>query len=358
MSRRDTILAGIARLRARWWRVHVLRHALQALFYLLLVGALVLLVFEDLALATLATPLVGLALLAGLAAAFLGRPSQAALAKAFDDNADLKDRVSSTVELMGQEGPMVEALTEQAAEAARTLEPRTVYPYAMPREGYWLPVPALLVAAVVLLPGLGKSEPKEDQALAATVEQQMAQLEELLSRESREELSPKQKEILDELLQLKAELDEKQQDRKDTMAEVAKVLENLQKAREEEERKELELKKLLKGMQDKAGRKDLAEMIMNGEYSDALKKLQEELERLQDELAKQEQEGATPEALKQLEAMLADMEEMEARMLELLQLDMDLEMMGEAIDFLAHFDGDLGDLADLDPNQMVEPGEP
>lgn len=358
MSRRDTILAGIGRLRARWWRVHVLRHALQALFYLLLVAALVLLVLEDLAPAALAAPLAGLALLAGLAAAFLGRPSQAALAKAFDDNAGLKDRVSSTVELMDQEGPMVEALAEEAAEAARSLEPRTVYPYAMPREGFWLPVPALLIAAVVFLPGLGKSEPLEDEALAATVEQQMAQLEELLSQQGRQELSPKQKEILEELQQLKAELDEKRQDRKDTMAEVAKALENLQKARDEEEQKELELKKLLKNLQDKAGRKDLAEMIMNGEYSDALKKLQEELERLQEELADQEREGATPEELEQLEAMLADLEEMEARMLELLQLDLDLQMMGEAIDFLAHFDGDLSDLADLDPSQMMEPGEP
>ena len=358
MSSRDTILAGIARLRARWWRVHVLRHALQALFYLLLVGALVLLVFEDLELATLAAPLVGLAFLSGVAAAFLGRPSEAALAKAFDDNADLKDRVSSTVELMGQQGPMVEALTEQAAEAARTLEPRTVYPYAMPREGYWMPVPALILAAVVFLPGLVKTQPKVDEDLAATVEEQMAQLEELLSQERREELSPKQKELKDLLLELKAELDEKKQDRKDTMAEVAKVLEDLQKARDEEEQKELELKKLLKSMQDKAGRKDLAEMLMNGEYSDALKKLQEELEKLQEELEKLEKEGATPEELKQLEAMLAEMEEMEAKMLELMQIDMDLEMMGEAIDFLAHFDGELGDLADLDPSQMMEPGEP
>jgi len=351
MSSRDTILAGIARLRDRWWRVYVLRHALQALFYLLLLSALLLLVFEQLAPTSLALPLVGAAFLAGVGAAFLGRPSEAALAKAFDDNAGLKDRVSSTIELMDRQDPMVEALAEQAADAARNLEPKRVYPYAVPREGYWLPVPALLLAAVIFLPGLGNTGPTEDAALAATVEERIAQLEEFLSEERDQELSPKQKELLEELLQLKTELDEKKQDRKDTMAEVAKVLENLQKAREEEEQKELELKKLLKGMQDKAGRKDLAEMLMNGEYSDALKKLQEELE-------KQKKEGASPEELQQLEAQLAEMKEMEAKMLELMQLDMSLQMMGEAIDFLAHFDGDLGDLADLDPNQMMEPGEP
>jgi hypothetical protein len=358
MSSRDTILAGIARLRERWWRVYVLRHALQALFYLLLISALLLLVFKDLAPATLAVPLVGAAFLAGLGAAFLGRPSEAGLAKAFDDNAGLKDRVSSTIELMGREDPMVEALAEQAADAARSLEPKRVYPYSVPREGYWLPVPALLVAAVVFLPGLGNTRPTEDFALAASLEQRIAQLEEFLSEERDSELSPKQQELLEELQQLKAELDDKQQDRKDTMAEVAKVLENLQKARDEEEQKELELKKLLKGMQDKAGRKDLAEMLMNGEYSDALKKLKEELGKLAEELEKLEKEGASPEELKQLEAMLAEMKEMEAKMLELMQLDMDLEMMGEAIDFLAHWDGELGDLADLDPSQMVEPGEP
>lgn len=351
MSSRDTILAGIARLRSRWWRVYALRHALQALFYLLLVAALLLLVFQDLAPATLALPLVCAAFLAGLGAAWLRRPSEAALAKTFDDSAGLADRVSSTVELLEREGPMVEALREDAAEAARGLETRRVYPYAMPREGWWLPVPALLVAAVVLLPGLGAGGTKRDPEFEKS-------LEELLSQEEREELSPKQKELLEDLLELKTRLDDEQQDRKDTMAEVAKVLENLQKAREEEQQKELELEKLLKGLQEKSGQKDLTQLVTQGAYDEALKKLQEELEKLREELERKKEEGASPEELKRLEALLADMEEMEARMLELMQLDMDLQMMGEAIDFLAHWDGELGDLADLDPSQMIEPGEP
>ena len=62
--------------------------------------------------------------------------------------------------------------------------------------------------------------------------------------------------------------------------------------------------------------------------------------------------------MKQLEELLKDLEEIEAQMMELLQLDIDLAMMGEAIDFLAHWDGELGDLADLEPGQLVEPGEP
>jgi hypothetical protein len=362
MSSRDKILAGIARLRGRWWRVNLIRNAVQALFYLLLVGALVLLVFRQLDPGALALPLLGAAILAGAASSWLKRPSEAFLAKAFDDSAGLKDRVSSTVELMGQAGtsadPMVEALTEEAAAAADRVEPSTVYPFAMPREGWWLPVPALLVLAVVLLQGLTNADPKPDPAFEQSLEQRLNQLDELLSQEHNKSLTPRQRETLEELLQLKAELDNKENDRKDTMAEVAKVLENLQKARDKEQEKELELKKLLKGLQEKAGQKDLAEFMMKGDYQSALNKLQEKIDELREQLKKMKEEGASPEEIKQLEELLADLEEIEAKMMELLQLNLDLSMMGEAIDFLADWDGELGDLADLDPSMLVEPGEP
>ncbi|MDA1263585.1 MAG: hypothetical protein O2816_00740, partial [Planctomycetota bacterium] len=232
------------------------------------------------------------------------------------------------------------------------------YPYAMPREGWWLPVPALLVAAVLLLPGLSPAKGNKDPEFAKTLADKMAQLDEFMAVRHEQELSEKQKELLEQLLELKAELDDEHQDRKDTMAEVAKVLDDLEKARAEEEQKELELKELLKSKQEKAGQQDLAEMIMDGEYAEAMKKLQEELEKLQEELEKMKKDGASPEELKQLEALLSDLQEIEAKMMELMALDMDLEMMGEAIDFLAHFDGEMGDLADLDPSQMMEPGEP
>ncbi len=358
MSSRETILAGIARLRARWWRVQLVRHTLQALFYMLLAAALALLVFEDLTLAALAAPLAVAAIIAAATAAWTTRPSAAHLAKALDDTTGLRDRVSSTVELLDRKGAMVEALTDEAAQAARDLEPAGVYPYAMPREGWWMPLPALLVAAVIFLPGLTGGDPMGDPEFEATVEDRLGKLDEMLSQERDAELSPKQKELLDELLKLQAEVDQPQLDRKDTQAEVAKVLDNLRKARDEEQKKELELKKLLKGMQEKAGTKDLAEFMMKGAYNEAMKKLKEELEELREKLEKMRKEGASPEELKQLEEQIKSLEEMEAKMLELLQLDMDLSMMGDAIDFLSDWDGDLGDLADLDPNQMLEAGEP
>lgn len=361
MSRRDTILSGIARLRSRWWRVHLLRHSVQAFFYLALVGAFALLVFESVTLTQLLIAIAISAVVCGGIAAFLGRPSEAALAKAFDDRSGLKDRVSSTVELLGMEetgNPMVEALADEAVAAAKDLQPAAVYPVEVPREGRWILVPALLVGAVLLLQGSGDAKPQPDTILKDSVKSQLEKLEELLSQEKREELSPRQKEILEELLELKASLDGQEMDRRDTMAEVAKALEDMKQAYDLEKKKEQELKQLFQGLNEKTGDQELNDMVMNNQFASALEKVREELEELREKLEQMKKDGASPEEMKALEEMIADLEEMEAKLMELLQLDMNLEMMGEAMDFLAHWDGELGELGDLEPGELVEPGEP
>lgn len=355
----QTILDGIARLRTRWWRVNVLRYALQALFYLLLVSALVLLVFPSLDTGTLSLTLLGFAVLAGAGTAMLRRPSEAALAKDFDDVAGLKDRVSSTVELMGKsDGPMVDALTEEAAQVTRDVPSTEVYPYAMPREGWWLPVPALLVAAVLWLPGFFSEPALADTVFDQSLEERIEELEDMLSTERQRELTPRQKELMEELEKLKSELSGDKVDRKDTMAEVAKLLEELEQQRDAEKQKELELKKLLKSLQEDTGNKDLEEQLQNGDYQQALNKLREQLDELKKKLEEMKKDGASPEELKQLEELIKEMEEIEAKLMQLLQIDLDLDMMGKAIHFLADWDGELGDLEDLVPASMVEPGEP
>lgn len=355
----QTILDGIARLRTRWWRVNVLRYAVQSLFYLLLVSALVLLVFPSLDSGALALAVLGCAVLAGCATAMLRRPNGVSLAKDFDDVAGLEDRVSSTVELMGKtRGPMVDALTEEAAAASRAVPLTRVYPYRLPREGWWLPVPALFVAAVLFLPALFQEPVLADTPFEQSLQERIEELEELLSVEERKELTEKQKELMEELEKLKAELSGAEVDRKDTMAEVAKLLERLEEQREAEERKELELKKLLKGLQEDTGDKELQQQLEDGDYQQALNELREELEELKKKLEEMKREGASPEELAQLEEQIQRLEEIEAKLVQLLQIDLDLQMMGQAIHFLADWDGELGDLEDLVPAEMIEPGEP
>ena len=354
----EVILEGIAKLRRRWVRVHFVRFALQSLFYLLLVSALALLVFTELDPGTLVLSLVALAVVSGVGAAILGRPSQATLAKDYDDAVGLKDRVSSSVELMAETSPMIEALTVEAARATRDMPPGRVYPYHVPREGWWLPVPVMLIAAVLLLPGFLNADPPANPEFELSVENRIEGLEDLLSKERNKELTPRRKELMEELEKLKALLSKEKVDRKDTMAEVSKLLDQLEQERADEQEKELELKKMLKSLQEKTGRKDLDDHLQNGDYQQALNKLREELEELQKKLDQMKKDGATPEELKALEELIEELKEIEAKLMQLLALNIDMDMLGPTIDFLMDWDGELGDLSDMVPAEMFEPGEP
>src|SRR5688572_21474233 len=95
----DAVREGLARLRARWTKVHGARLALQVLFYALLAGAAVAFVFPALSLGSLVAALLATSVLVGLVGALRGRPDATTLAKEYDDSAGLRDRVSSAVEL-------------------------------------------------------------------------------------------------------------------------------------------------------------------------------------------------------------------------------------------------------------------
>lgn len=354
----EVILEGIAKLRRRWVRVHFARFGLQSLFYLLLVSALVLAVFTGLDPGTLLLGLLGLAVVSGAGAAMLGRPSEAALAKDYDDAVGLKDRVSSSVELMGQTSPMIDALAVEAAQATRSVPPGRVYPYRVPREGWWLPLPLMLIAAVLLLPGFLNAGPPADPAFETSVENRIEGLEELLSQERDKALTPRRKELMEELLKLKAMLSQEKVDRKDTMAEVSKLLDQLESERADEEQKKLELKKMLKSLQEKTGRKDLDDSLQNGDYQQALNKLREELEELKKKLEQMKKDGASKEELEELEELIEKLKEIEAKLMQLLALNIDMDMLGPTIDFLMDWNGELGDLSDMVPAEMFEPGEP
>ena len=354
----SSIRSGIARLRARWWRVHLARFAIRGLFYGLFGGALVALLFPELGLGTILIGLGALVVTASLIAGVLRRPSDVGLAKALDDSAELADQVSSTVELASESGPMVEALREEARAAALATPVERVLPFQTPREGRWLPVSALVLAAAVWIPIATAPEARADVAFEASLEERLEELEDLLSIEREKELTPRMKELLLELEKLRAELDPERVDKKDTQAEVARLLDRLRKERDEEREKARELRKLLKSLQENTNKNALDPSLQQGDFQKALNKLREELEELRKQLDKKRKEGASPEELEALEEEIRKLEEMEAKLMQLLQLDLDLRFMGKAIDFLAHWDGELGDLEEFDPDGMLEPGEP
>jgi len=341
---RDAVIHGAVRLRSRWMLVRFARNALRSLFYATLLVALVVLVFPALPLSPVVLASALAAALAGLAATALRRPSLAAVAKTYDDSVDLKDRISSSVELLASGGPMVDALFSEAARAAERLEPRRAFPFRVPREGWLLPIPALLVAAAALLPGLLSAGPPESPEVVEAVTSRLGQLEDLISREKAKDPTERRKELVAELEKLHQELSRQKLDKKDAMAELAKMMESLDKA---EEQKRQELQDLLRKLQAADRSESIAEQMKEGEYDEAALALDEEIDELKKELEEKRKEGASAEDLEKLEQQLRKMQELQAKLFKLLDLRLDLQGMGEMIDFLTDFEGELADIDEM-----------
>jgi hypothetical protein len=340
---RERVLSGIARVRARWMRVHVLASALRSLFYAGLVATvLVLLLDVDPWMVVLAVA--AAALVWSLASPLYHLPSRAAVAKACDDRLGLADRLASACQLDAPADPLVSLLHEEAAGAASTLEPARIFPFRIPREGWLLPLPAILFVAVLLLPSLS-AEPAPDPLLEETITARLEDLREMLSREKAKEPTPERKELVEELERLVAELSRDKVDKKEAMAELARSMERLNDSQE----KQLEeLKKLLEALRsgDKTAQA-VAEQIDKGDLSSSLSKLEQLEEDLQKKLQELDKKAGDPAEKKELEKELANLKEIKAKLAKLAQLEGDFGDLGEALDFLEDFEGKLGDVKDL-----------
>ncbi len=349
----DAVGEGLARLRNRWTRVHGAELAVQVLFYALLAGAAVAFVFPALPLPTLLGGLLAASLAVGLLGALLRRPSSLALAKEYDDRAGLSDRVSSALSLAAEPGGMAAALRVEASAAAAKLEPKSVVPLRLPREGYWLPLPALAFAGAVLLGGMLDAKPARDKELEQTLEERLAQLEELLSEERGKRESERREKLIEELEKLKLKLNPEETEKKEALEEVAKLREEMEQQRAEDLEKERELKEKLDELTP--GQKDpkLEEAVNRGDYAEAMKRLKELQEELQKKLEEKKKDLSEQE-LAELEELLKKLQEIEAKLMKLMQLQLDLAMLGDVLDFLADFDGELADLEDFDPSKVVK----
>lgn len=348
----DPLREGLLRLRARWTKVQGARIALQVLFYAFLAGAAVALAFPAVPAAALVGALLVASLVTGLAAAFWGRPEAVALAKEYDDRARLHDLVSSSVELSHRQGGLADALHEDARAAAARLVPAEVVPMRVPREGYWMPVPVLVFAGAVMLSAAWSAEPKRDPRLEQTLEQRLAELESLIS-EDRSRESERRKALVEELEKLKLKLRPDETEKKDAMEEIAKLREQMEDQREQDEERVRQIKQKLEELTPGQRDTQLEQAMNRGDYSEAMQRLKELQKELEKKLEDQNKE-LTPEELAELEEILKKLREIEAMLMQLMQIEMDMAMLGDVLEFLEAFDGELADLEDFDPAKVLK----
>ncbi|KAA3605149.1 MAG: hypothetical protein DWQ01_21400 [Planctomycetota bacterium] len=342
------LLFGVRRLRNRYRRVVLLRYLVQASFYGLLVTAAALVLFPAIEPWRLALAVL---LAVAVTAAALGwkhRRSFTHLAKDFDNHAGWKDRFSSSVDLMQSSDPVARHLVQQTATAARDLSTEKLYPYRVPREGWLMPLPVLLVAAVLFLPGMLHGEAPPNPELESTLASQIQRVEDLLSREREEVPTENRKEVLQQLEELKKELSRDPIDKKDAMAEISKLMEEIRKSQEENEEQKAKLEEMLRNFKSNDRNQKLSEAMQAGQYADAANRIDELLEEMRDELRKLKKKGADPEKLKELEEQIRELENLKAQLLKLLNVRYDLQFAGEILDVLSECEGELGGLPDDD----------
>lgn len=96
------------------------------------------------------------------------RPSLTEAALEADRRADLKERLTSSLELAGVEGPMIQALHADARTHLTRLDPAKHFSFVVPPHASWAFIPVVLFAAVyVLMPELDLTAFRQRQTEAA-----------------------------------------------------------------------------------------------------------------------------------------------------------------------------------------------
>lgn len=340
-----SIEGSAMRLARRWVVVESARGFLRAWFWCLLAAAVVLWFMRPWSTVSILVALAGataVPMILGFVLAMVRRPTAIALAKAYDDKAGWSDRLSSALEVRGDSG-FAAMLKEEAATAAQSVEPKVLLSHRVPREGRWLPVPALLCGLAVLLPSWLDAKGETDVGFEDAVREHLDHLDEFIAKEKAKDPSEKKKDLLAKLEQLALQLDRKKTDKNDLLAEVAKMAEDLEKEREQQQLERKELEKMLKTPKAGDYNKDVDESLQKGDYQDALNKIDQLLDELEKKLKELKEQGKLDE-LKELEEQIAKMKELKAKLMKLLQLNLDIDALSDVIDFVEAFEGDLADI--------------
>ena len=340
------VLSLARRLRARATRLAFAQWSLRALFYGALIAAAALFFAPAVPLVAVAAVVVLLALALGALGAQLARPDLARAAKAGDDAAGLKDRLSSAIELAGEDGSMVRALAAEAAATSRTIEPARVYPWRTPREGWLMPLPLALVALAILLPSWRSAQAAAQPEVRSILDARVKQLNAFAAKQKERPLTPEGQKVLAEVEKIAAELSRNDLTKKDALEKIAQLAQSMQDEKKDLDEKKLDLEKLLKTAKKNDVSRDLAEEVNKGQYSDAAARLAELIDKQKEQIKKLKEPPVDQKKLDAAEEELQNLEELKAKLMKLLKVQFDIDVHSKVLEFLNAMEGELGELPD------------
>lgn len=339
---------SVQRLRRRETFTRWAQLSVRALFYGAIVALVGLFIVSDSWRWGWIGGVLGTSLLTALAITWAQRPTAVQLAKSYDDHLGLKDRLSSALDLPGH-SPMVSLLRNEALSTAATVDPKRVFRFKVPREGWWLPLPIVLVATFIFWPDSAISTP-HNVALEETILAQADRLEQLRDQLSQEKNRENDKtiELLDELL---SDLDREKIQKKETLSKLSEVMKKLEDEYQEKQKKLLDEKELLKKLLQNEQTKDLAEQVENGDYDEAARKLKQ-LEKELEKKLKDPKKPLSPEEREKLEREIKKMKELQAKLIRMRNLKLNIQQSAQVLDFLADFEGEIGEIDDMDLSDL------
>lgn len=261
--------------------------------------------------------LVGAGILAATVLGFVRRLDLVKTALAADSHLDLQERLTSSYELAHAEGPMVEALHQDARQHLKRLHVQKGFPYRLPRVGRWLPIPLIVFGlAYMLLPEFDLLRHREREAEAKALKEATRVKAEKLQAAVR----PLKKPVTEEVSQVaeitgavervaeklkSSEISEKQ-----ALARVTNLSEELQKQREKLQ-KDTPMPRVAGDTQKLAMTREMANDIQNGRFGDAAMKARELQKKLEEGALTKKEVDKLKEELGQLSEMLGGKENSE-----------------------------------------------
>ena len=250
----------------------------------------------------------------GLLVAVLRRPSRVDAALAADREFNLRERVTTALELSEVSSPMADAVREDARRSVIGAKASRAVPLAIGSRARWVYVPLLALGlAYVFLPEMDLFQYRERtaeadarrEAVAVHVERIREAIDPLEVAAGLDEASP-MSEITAELGELQAQMEAGALTEKQAMAKLDNLAEKL-----DEQRRQLaeqgSLPALARGAEKFGLAGDIAKALQEGKLADLQTSLQDLQKKLQDETLTEQERKALSEGLKKLsESMSAN----------------------------------------------------
>ncbi len=244
----------------------------------------------------------GVCLVAGVIRGMLARVSPLEAAMMADVQVGLKERLSSAVELMGEEGrsEMAELQLEDAADHARSLDPKSVCPQVFPLAAKILPLSLLFLIALFYIPNFYGGPGEVPAVVRQAIKQAGADMEDMAREMDKNPLAEEVADLASEMEAVGRELKDKTMTKKEAL----RNLSNL--ARKMEALKIIgEVSEELDGDMTSEKKRILNELLEK--LADSLRDLPDMAE-ISQKVLEAQQADLSLEALKELAAALEQME--------------------------------------------------